>query len=148
MFSSRLGSLLEQDFPGTALTWSPVGRIVRDLNAPDDQRFNSGVPAMDVEEINDGFVVSMDLPGIAVDDIEVTVDDGALSIKGERKQTDKQVEENRFSRFERHFGSFSRAIQLPKSVDPDRIEASCRNGVLEVKLQKRESLNPRRIEIN
>ena len=148
MFSSRLGSLLEQDYPIAALTWPRIERVLRDFNGQHDRRVDGWVPAMDVEEIDDGFLVTMDLPGIAVEDIEVTIDEGALTIKGERSSVEKTVEENRFSRYERHYGNFGRTFQLPKSVDPNRIEATCKHGVLKVKLHKRESLQPRRIEVH
>ena len=147
MFTSRIGTLLEQDYPIAALTRLPFERVLREFNGQSNQGIEGWIPAMDVEEIDDGFRVSMDLPGIAVQDIEVTIDDGLLSIKGERKSNEKQVEDGRVARYERHHGAFSRTFQLPKSVDPDQIEAECKHGVLTVKLHKREALQPRRIEV-
>lgn len=147
MFTSRIGSLLEQDYPIAALTRLPFERVLREFNGQSDRGIKGWVPAMDVEEIDDGFRVSMDLPGIAVQDIEVTIDDGVLSIKGERKSSEKHIEDGRFGRYERRHGTFNRTFQLPKSVDPDQIEAECKHGVLTVKLHKREALQPRRIEV-
>ena len=103
-------------------------------------------PQVDIKEEADRFVIYADLPGIDPRDVEVLMDKGILSIKGERKS--EVVEENeRFSRVERRYGSFHRRFALPDSANPDGVSASGRNGVLEVVIPKRPETTPRRIEV-
>ena len=103
-------------------------------------------PAMDLVEADDHFVLKADLPGLADDDVNIEVQDGTLTISGERKsETEKR--EKGWYRVERSFGRFSRSLSLPEGVDADRIEASFDKGVLEVRIPKPEERKPRRIEI-
>lgn len=103
-------------------------------------------PQVDIKEEADRFIIYADLPGIDPSDVEVLMDKGILSIKGERKG--EVVEENqRFSRVERRYGSFHRRFALPDSADPEGVSASGRNGVLEVVIPKRPETTPRRIEV-
>lgn len=103
-------------------------------------------PQVDIKEEADRFVIYADLPGIDPRDVEVLMDKGILSIKGERRN--EVVEENeRFSRVERRYGGFHRRFALPDSADPDGVSASGRNGVLEVVIPKRPETTPRRIEV-
>ncbi|MGN6511951.1 MAG: Hsp20/alpha crystallin family protein [Lysobacteraceae bacterium] len=104
------------------------------------------VPRVDVKEEKDRFVLYADLPGIDPDDIEVSMDKGILSIKGERASESTQ-ETDRFSRIERSYGSFHRRFALPDSADPDGIQAHGRNGVLEIVIPKRPESSPRRIQV-
>jgi HSP20 family protein len=104
------------------------------------------VPRVDVREESDRFVLYADLPGIDPADIEVSMDKGVLSIKGERSsETSSQTE--RFSRIERRYGSFHRRFALPDSADPDGIRAHGRHGVLEVTIPKKPESAPRRIQV-
>lgn len=104
------------------------------------------VPHVDVKEEKDRFVLYADLPGIDPNDIEVSMDKGILTIKGERSsETSEQTD--RFSRIERHYGSFYRRFALPDSADPEGIQAHGRNGVLEITIPKRPEAAPRRIPI-
>jgi HSP20 family protein len=104
------------------------------------------VPRVDVKEENDRFVLYADLPGIDPDDIEVSMDKGILTIKGERSiETSENTD--RFSRIERRYGSFHRRFALPDSADPEGIQARGRHGVLEITIPKRPETAPRRIQV-
>ena len=105
------------------------------------------VPPMDLVEAEDHFVLKADLPGMAEGDVNIEVQDGTLTISGERKAEHEQREKG-FYRIERSFGSFSRSLTLPDGVDPDRIAASFADGVLEVRIPKPEQRKPRRISIS
>ena len=104
------------------------------------------VPPMDLVEAEDHFVLKADLPGLAEGDVNIEVQDGALTISGERKAEHEQREKGWY-RIERSFGSFNRSLTLPDGVDPDRIEASFSHGVLEVRIPKPEEHKPRRVQI-
>jgi HSP20 family protein len=104
------------------------------------------VPAVDVWETENELVYAFDLPGIPEDNISVEFDDGALLVTGERERT-QETSNDRFYRFERRFGTFSRTIALPHGVSEDSINAEYKNGVLEVHVQKPEQPKPRRIQI-
>ena len=105
------------------------------------------VPPMDLVEAEDHFVLKADLPGLAEGDVNIEVQDGTLTISGERKAEHEQREKGWY-RIERSFGSFSRSLTLPDGVDADRIEASFADGVLEVHIPKPEERKPRRIAIS
>jgi HSP20 family protein len=103
-------------------------------------------PPMDLVEADDHFVLKADLPGLADDDVNIEVQDGTLTISGERKsETEKR--EKGWYRVERSFGRFSRSLTLPEGVDAEKIEASFDKGVLEIRIPKPEERKPRRIEI-
>jgi HSP20 family protein len=106
----------------------------------------SWVPAVDVWETEKELVYAFDLPGIPEDKISVEFEDGALIVSGERERTEETSEE-KFYRFERRFGSFSRTISLPQGITEDAINADYKDGVLEVHVTKPEQPKPRRIQI-
>src|SRR5262249_44212201 len=106
----------------------------------------SWVPAIDVWETEKELVYAFDLPGIAEDRLSLEVEDGALTVGAEREQT-SEVSQERFHRFERRFGRFSRTIGLPKGVNEDAITAQYRDGVLEVRVAKPEAPKARKIQI-
>lgn len=116
---------------------------------PAARRQLSGVwaPLVDIKEEPEHYVVSADLPGIDPKEVEVTFEDGVLTLSGERKH-EANSEENGYRRVERAYGSFSRQFRLPEHVDAENISASGKNGVLEIRLPKKEQAKPRRIEIN
>ena len=105
------------------------------------------VPPMDLVEAEDHFVLKADLPGLAEGDVNIEVQDGTLTISGERKAEHEEREKG-WHRIERSFGSFNRSLTLPDGVDADRIEASFGDGVLEVRIPKPEERKPRRISIS
>ena len=102
--------------------------------------------ALDVSETDDEFLVKASLPGINPDDLEITYDSNVLTIKGETRE-EKEVEERRYHMRERRYGSFSRSVTLPATVDADHIEASYEAGVLTLHLPKVEEAKPKRIQI-
>ena len=104
------------------------------------------VPAMDLVEADDHFVLKADLPGLTEDDVKIEVQDGTLSITGERK-AEHEEREHGWYRIERSFGSFNRSLSLPEHVDASGIKAEFKDGVLEVRIPKPEERKPRRIEI-
>jgi HSP20 family protein len=105
------------------------------------------VPAIDLVEADDHFLLKADLPGLSEGDVNIEVQDGTLTVSGERKAEHEQREKGWY-RIERSFGSFNRSLTLPDGVDPDRIEALFRHGVLEVRIPKPEERKPRRIAIS
>ena len=104
------------------------------------------VPPVDLVEAEDHFVLKADLPGLGEGDVNIEVQDGTLTISGERKAEHQERQEG-YYRVERAFGSFSRSLQLPKGIDPEAVTARFDRGVLEVSIPKPEERKPRRIEI-
>jgi HSP20 family protein len=102
---------------------------------------------VDLVEAEDHFVLKADLPGLSEEDVSIEVQDGSLTISGERK-AEHEERARGWYRIERSFGSFNRSLTLPDGVDADRIEASFSHGVLEVRIPKPEESKPRRIEIS
>jgi HSP20 family protein len=105
------------------------------------------VPALDVWETETDIVYAFDLPGIAEDKISVELKDETLTVSAEREKTE-EVSDERYYRFERRFGSFSRAVGLPQGVNEDEIVANYRDGVLEVRVPKPKEQQPKRIELS
>jgi HSP20 family protein len=105
------------------------------------------VPPMDLVEAEDHFLLKADLPGLSEGDVNIEVQDGTLTISGER-QAEHEQREKGWYRIERSFGSFNRSLTLPDGVDPDRIDASFHHGVLEIRIPKPEERKPRRIAIS
>ncbi len=104
------------------------------------------VPRVDIKEEADRFVLYADLPGVDPQEIEVQMEKGMLTIKGERRSEEK-LETESFSRIERRHGSFHRRFALPDSADPEGITASGHNGVLQIVIPKRPETTPRRIQV-
>lgn len=103
-------------------------------------------PAVDIVESEDDLVLKADVPGVDMKDIDIRMENGTLTIKGERK-LEQQGKANGFHRLERAYGSFARSFSLPESVDPERIKADYRNGVLTVTMPKKEVAKPRSIKV-
>jgi HSP20 family protein len=103
-------------------------------------------PAVDLIDHKDELVLRADLPGLEQKDIEVTVQDGSLVIRGERKEEKEEKKEDYYCA-ERTYGVFARTLPLPTGVDPDRVKATFKNGVLEVHLPKAAEAKGRRIEV-
>jgi HSP20 family protein len=104
------------------------------------------MPAMDLVETEDHFVLRADLPGMKEEDVKIEFEDGTLTVSGERKAEHESKNEG-YYRVERAFGSFARSLTLPQGIDPEAVTASFNNGVLEVRIPKPEQRKPRRIEI-
>jgi len=105
------------------------------------------VPRVDIREEPERFVIQADIPGVEPKDIEIQMDKGILSIKGERR-AEKRDEGERYSRIERSHGMFYRRFALPDSANPEGISAQGRHGVLEISIPKRAETTPRRIAVN
>ncbi|MBV9416418.1 MAG: Hsp20/alpha crystallin family protein [Solirubrobacterales bacterium] len=146
------------------IRWEPVREIQTVQNemnrlfntffdAPSPNAPNGGgaamrrwIPAMDVVETDDHFVLRADLPGMTESDVNIELDDNVLTISGERKSEHEQSREG-YYRVERASGSFSRSLTLPEGVDAEGIQASFDNGVLEVRIPKPEQHKPRKVQI-
>jgi HSP20 family protein len=148
----KMANIIRRDPIREMLSWNrSMERMLNNLY--DDGELGFGEPlnlrmALDVVENNDEFIVKADVAGIDPDNIEITYTDNNLSIKGE--MTDEHNEEDEDGRYhlrERRYGTFSRTISMPGSVDVDNIEAETENGVLKIHLPKKEEVKPRRIEI-
>lgn len=103
-------------------------------------------PAVDIKEEDQRYVIHADVPGVNPDDIEVNMEDGVLSIKGERS-SEKTEQGEGYKRVERVRGSFFRRFSLPDTADADAISAKSKNGVLEIVIPKQAKLAPKRIQV-
>src|SRR5687767_11464164 len=113
---------------------------------PGNGQSSTWLPAVDVWETDAELVLSFDLPGIPEDKIAVELEDNILTVTGERERT-QEHSTDRFYRFERRYGSFSRSVTLPTGVSEDSIQADYKDGVLEVRVPKPEEQKPKRIQI-
>lgn len=105
-----------------------------------------GAPAIDLYEEKDEIVVKAELPGMDKDDIEVNISNSQLTLKGQKKKEEEVKEEN-YYRCERSYGSFIRTLELPKDVHADKVKASFKNGILEVRLPKTEQAKTKEIKV-
>lgn len=104
-------------------------------------------PAVDVKEEAGRFVITADVPGVEPKDIDITMENGVLTIKGERKHEEKEEREG-YKRVERVYGTFYRRFTLPDTADAEKVSASSKNGVLEVTIPKQEKVQPRKIKVS
>ncbi len=113
-----------------------------------EQGISSFTPTVNSREAKDAYFVEVDLPGVKKEDIVIDVKDNILSIEGERK-IQSETKENDYYKVESRYGKFIRSFTLPKDIDADKISASNKNGVLEVKIPKQEKIEskPKKIEI-
>jgi HSP20 family protein len=140
----------------TLVRWDPLreaaamhtelSRLMNGLVEGNGRQAQAWVPTMDVWETEDSVHYAFDLPGLTQDGIQVEVEDGTLTISATRSREQKQ-DAATFHRFERRFGTFSRAIGLPAGVSDDAINASYVNGVLEISVPKPAQPQPKRIEV-
>ena len=146
---------------GAQETWSPLGELARlrheinrafagsaweDLIAPGPGFLQSWSPSFDLYEEKDHFTLRAEIPGMRKEDIEVSMHGDTLSIAGERKQEEQQKDAEMY-RSERYYGRFQRSLTLPRPVDPGKITAQYRDGILTVRLPKTEAARPRQIEV-
>jgi HSP20 family protein len=103
-------------------------------------------PALDISERKDAYLVTVELPGMTAEDLDITMEDGLLTIQGERQFTADSSEEQ-FHRVERRYGAFRRSITLPAHVLAEQIEASFEDGVLLILVPKAEEAKPKRIQV-
>ncbi|MFQ6003024.1 MAG: Hsp20/alpha crystallin family protein [Candidatus Zixiibacteriota bacterium] len=104
-------------------------------------------PYVDVSETKDNVIVNAEIPGMSKDDVKVSVQDNVLTLSGEKKQ-EKEEKDANYHRIERSYGSFSRSFTLPTSVQPDKVKATYKNGILKITLPKTEEVKPKEIPIS
>jgi HSP20 family protein len=141
----------------TVVRWDPLreaaavhtelSRLMNGLFEGPGRTTQAWVPTLDVWETEDALHYAFDLPGVAKDAIAVEVEDGALTVSATREREQK-VESDRYHRFERRYGTFSRTVGLPQGVSEDDIKATYEHGVLEIRVPKPEQAKPKRIEIS
>ena len=103
-------------------------------------------PALDISERKDAYLVTVELPGVEPDDLQITLEDGLLTIQGERHFAHDSSEQQ-FHRVERRYGAFRRSITLPAQVQAEQIQATADNGVLQIMVPKMEEAKPKRIQV-
>ena len=137
-FFRNFDRLFSDDF------FRPLGFMTR----PNDDLGQAGwLPAVDVRESEEAFVFTAELPGISGEAVEITVEDGILTLSGERRFNEEDEEKN-YRRIERAYGSFSRSFRLPSAVDAEKIEATFADGLLTVTVPKAEIAKARKIDIS
>src|SRR6202035_5956640 len=142
--------------------WHVVNRLHQTLDQVFNNHFNndtlsspeassspsvSWVPRVDIHEEKDRFVVLADVPGVEAKDIDITAENGVLTIRGERRLEKKASDKSGYERVERTSGSFLRRFTLPESANTETIKAKQTNGVLEVSIPKPPQVQPRRISV-
>ncbi len=130
---SQINDLFEDD-----LNYGTTGLFDRSMS-----------PRLDVVETDDALLVACDIPGVEANDIELDVVNSVLSIRGEKKRAGSDPEKDDVKNFRREtwYGTFQRTLALPDSVDPDKVSAELKNGVLSIHIAKREERKPKRIGI-
>jgi HSP20 family protein len=136
--------------------WTIVSRLHHDLDRlfgrewPSSDASEGAVsdwtPAVDVQEAKDAFLVRADLPGVDPKDIDITMENGVLTLRG-RRESEVRREEQGYRRIERISGEFFRRFALPDSADAEAITAQASNGVLTIRIGKRAEVQPRRVEV-
>jgi HSP20 family protein len=105
------------------------------------------VPTVDIAERKDAYLVTVELPGVGIDDLEITCQAGVMTIQGERRHADDSAEQT-MHRGERHFGPFLRSITLPSNVMADAIDASSQDGLLQITVPKPKEAHAKRIQVH
>ncbi len=118
----------------------------KSLATSDDKMFEVGdwMPVVDIDETKDAFVVKAELPGVKKEDVNVNIENGILTIKGEKKT---QVKDKKQHRMECTYGSFIRSFTLPQSVKTESVKAEYKNGILNLNIPKSEKTRPKNIEV-
>ena len=135
--------------------WGLIDQMRREMERAMDTRnaeesnvaTSDWIPAVDIKEDAESFRIVADIPGVDPKDIEVHMENGILTIKGE-KESEKKEEREGYKRVERSFGSFYRRFSLPDTADAEKITAKSNNGVLEVTIGKQEQVQPRKISVD
>ena len=104
------------------------------------------MPAINISENEKEYVITGEIPGVDAKDLDVTLTDGILTIKGEKKQENEEKEEN-YHRIERHYGSFERSFRIPEKVKTDKLDATYKDGVFKLSLPKAEVVEAKKIEV-
>jgi HSP20 family protein len=124
--------------------------LARALGLPAQQQGSATAtawaPALDISERKDAYLVTVELPGLKPEDLDITMEDGLLTIQGERHFT-QESSEQQYHRVERRYGAFRRSITLPAHVTAEGIQASVEDGVLQILVPKAEEAKPKRIQV-
>lgn len=130
--------------------WGLISQLQRELAhnsaAEGSTATAEWAPAVDIKEEADKFIIHADIPGVKPEEINVSMEDGVLTIKGEKK-TEAKTDEEGYKRVERTYGSFYRRFSLPDTANSDAISAQSKHGVLEIIIPKREAVQPKKIEV-
>lgn len=133
--------------------WGILNQLQRELGRVQEGGVAEGstataewAPAVDIKEDDDQFVLHADIPGVKPEEIDVSMEDGVLTIQGEKK-TEAKTEKEGYKRVERTYGSFYRRFSLPDTADADAISAKSKHGVLEIVIPKREAVLPKKISV-
>ena len=129
-----------------------INRLFNDTLFPaawvnDESELRNWRPAVDIYDHDEKIVVKAELPGVDKKDIHVDVKDGILSLKGERSY-ENEVEEEKYHRKERAFGKFQRSFALPEGLDPEKIDANYKDGILKIEIPKSEEKKPKEITVH
>lgn len=130
--------------------WGLLNQLQRELErgvAEGSTATAEWAPAVDIKEEAGKFVIHADIPGVTPEEIDISMEDGVLTIKGEKKSESKTEKEG-YKRVERTYGSFYRRFSLPDTANADAISASSKHGVLEVVIPKREAVLPKKINVS
>ena len=135
-------------FREVATLQNRVNALFRDFSEGEGQMTTASfIPAVDIYEDDKKVVLKLEVPGIEEKDLDVSVENNTLTIKGERKFEKEEKEEN-FHRIERRYGSFYRAFTLPSTVDTENVGASYNAGVLKLELKKKPEAQPKQIKVS
>jgi len=143
-------------------SWHPANELFTDVNqmqkvfdrfidhwrggSAGDTSLSALMPVVDVVERENSFDIQLELPGVSKEDVRITVNNGVLTVKGEKHAEEEKKGDN-YYRMERAYGTFQRSFTLPTSVSSDKIEASYDNGVLHISLPKAEEAKPKEIQV-
>lgn len=145
----------------TLLKWKPYGDIVR-LNDKINRLFGNDLfgeglresegftdwnPTTDIYETKDNYVFKIEVPGLKKDDVEIDLKENVLTIRGEKKE-DNEIKKENYHRVESFYGSFNRSFTIPKDIDSKKVEASMKDGILELKIGKAEEVKSKKIPIS
>jgi HSP20 family protein len=135
-----------------AATGSPIFGLRREIDRLFEDTFardgSSFTPAVDIKENDNEIRLDLELPGLKPEDVEITAENGVLTVRGEKQVERKEGDESRFQIVERAYGTFMRTFQLPQGIDADQIKAEFNNGVLSLHIPKAALPQPKRIEIS
>ena len=144
------------------MRWTPMGNLYafqNEMNRMFNEFFHSGTgeearsristwtPSVDIYETDDALVIKAELPGVSKDDVSIDVHQNTLTLRGQRKH-EAEVKDEQYHRVERSYGSFQRSFTLPSTIDYEKVQATFKDGVLELHLPRLESAKPRQIAIN
>lgn len=134
---------------GAAAPWNPLRELEQEMTGFFGLKpyAYDWLPAVDFREEEDAYVLDAEVPGLEKDDLQIEVQDNAITLKGERKHEHEEKKEG-YHRVERSYGRFERSFEVPGGFDGGKVEAKLENGVLHVTLPKREEAKPKHITVN